>query len=205
MGSREYRPDLGIFPSAEPARSAGLGYGYASANPMSALDPTGNTDEDWISVLHEISTGAAIAAGTIRLACTLAVVCIEANAVTAPLALVAGVISMATSDHTRNCISGKGGCGGAVLHGALFAAGGAFGLGTIGRLAGKTAGTAERAAVNGETAATRLGRDMHMAWDYGAGLEKEFRLPSGKRVDAIHFDTPDRRAEAEQSPVYPTG
>jgi len=189
MGSREYRPDLGMFLSPDPARVGGLGYGYASANPMSYLDPTGNTDEDWISTLHEISTGLAIAAGTISLVCTLAVVCIEANIVTAPLALVAGVVSMATSDNTRQCVSGKGGCAGAVLDGALFAFGGAFGLGTIGRLAGKTASTAERAAVNGETAATRLGRDMHKAWNYGPGFVKEFTLPSGKRVDAINFDT----------------
>jgi RHS repeat-associated protein len=189
MGSREYRPDLGIFLSPDPARAGGLGYGFASANPMSALDPTGNTDEDWISILHEVSTGVAIAAGGISLVCAAVVICAEVDVITAPLALIAGAISVATSDNTRRCISGKGGCAGAVLEGALFAAGGAFGLGAISRLAGRTAATAERAAVNGETAATRLGRDVHKAWDYGAGFEKEFRLPSGKRVDAINFDT----------------
>lgn len=49
--------------------------------------------------------------------------------------------------------------------------------------------TAERVTVNGETSATKLGRDMHASWDYGRGFEKEFRLPSGKRVDGINFET----------------
>lgn len=51
------------------------------------------------------------------------------------------------------------------------------------------ANTAERVAVNGETTATKLGREMHASWDYGPGFEKEFRLPSGKRVDGINFET----------------
>lgn len=33
------------------------------------------------------------------------------------------------------------------------------------------------------------GRKMHAAYDYGPGFEKEFTLPSGKRVDAINFKT----------------
>jgi hypothetical protein len=44
-------------------------------------------------------------------------------------------------------------------------------------------------AVNGEISATKFGRDMHKAWDYGPGFEKELTLPSGKRVDGINFDT----------------
>ena len=42
---------------------------------------------------------------------------------------------------------------------------------------------------NGETSATKLGRDTHRAWDYGQGFEKEFTLPIGKRVDGINFES----------------
>lgn len=28
---------------------------------------------------------------------------------------------------------------------------------------------------------------MHKTWDYGPGFEREFTLPSGKRVDGINF------------------
>ncbi|GAA1250398.1 RHS repeat-associated core domain-containing protein [Janibacter melonis] len=48
--------------------------------------------------------------------------------------------------------------------------------------------TANRA-VNGETSATRRGREMHKNWDYGPGYVKEFRLKSGKRVDALNAET----------------
>jgi len=48
---------------------------------------------------------------------------------------------------------------------------------------------AEKAAVNGETTATKLGRQMHASWDYGPGFQKEFTLRAGGRVDAINFDT----------------
>ena len=51
------------------------------------------------------------------------------------------------------------------------------------------ASAAERVAVNGETPATKLGREIHKAWEYGPGFEKEFTLPSGRRVDAINFET----------------
>jgi len=33
------------------------------------------------------------------------------------------------------------------------------------------------------------GRQVHKDWNYGSGFEKEFTLPSGKRVDAINFET----------------
>jgi hypothetical protein len=38
----------------------------------------------------------------------------------------------------------------------------------------------------GETAATARGRQVHKDYDYGPGFEKEFRLPSGKRADAVN-------------------
>ncbi|MCU6480536.1 RHS repeat-associated core domain-containing protein [Arthrobacter sp. A2-55] len=133
MGSREYRPDLGIFLSPDPARAGG--YGYANANPMSVLDPTGNTGEDWIAIVHNIATGVAVVAGGISLVCTAVVICAEVDVVTAPLALVAGAVSWATSDSTRRCFSGKGGCAGTIVSGGLLVAGGAFGLGAIGSIA----------------------------------------------------------------------
>jgi RHS repeat-associated protein len=53
-----------------------------------------------------------------------------------------------------------------------------------------SATTAEaKAAANGETAATSYGRLMHQTWDYGPGFEREFTLASGRRVDAIDFET----------------
>jgi hypothetical protein len=39
------------------------------------------------------------------------------------------------------------------------------------------------AAVNGETAATAFGREMHATWDYGPGFSREFTLKAGGRVD----------------------
>jgi Restriction endonuclease fold toxin 9 len=58
------------------------------------------------------------------------------------------------------------------------------------KLAGSVATeAAERVAVNGETTATRLGREMHASWDYGPGFTKEFSLRGGGRVDAINFET----------------
>jgi RHS repeat-associated protein len=47
---------------------------------------------------------------------------------------------------------------------------------------------AEQAAKNGETAATRAGRQAHKDWDAGEGFEKEVTLPSGKRADAVNFE-----------------
>jgi hypothetical protein len=41
----------------------------------------------------------------------------------------------------------------------------------------------------GETVATRAGRAAHRDFDPGPGFQKEFRLPSGKRVDAVNFET----------------
>jgi len=44
-------------------------------------------------------------------------------------------------------------------------------------------------AVKGETEFTAYGKHMHKTHDYGRGFEREFTLPSGKRVDGINFDT----------------
>jgi hypothetical protein len=42
---------------------------------------------------------------------------------------------------------------------------------------------------SGETPAAAGGRAAHKGWDPGAGFEKEFRLPSGKRCDALNPET----------------
>ena len=47
---------------------------------------------------------------------------------------------------------------------------------------------AVKVAKNGETAATKAGREAHKAWDAGKGFEKEVRLPSGKQADAVNVD-----------------
>jgi hypothetical protein len=44
-------------------------------------------------------------------------------------------------------------------------------------------------AKNGETAATQYGRQAHTDWNAGKGFRKEVRLPSGKRPDAVNWDT----------------
>lgn len=41
----------------------------------------------------------------------------------------------------------------------------------------------------GESTAAARGRQAHQSWDYGPGFEREFRLPSGRRVDGINFQT----------------
>jgi hypothetical protein len=43
--------------------------------------------------------------------------------------------------------------------------------------------------VNGETAATKAGRQEHKAWNPGKGFQKEVQLPSGKRADAVNWET----------------
>lgn len=42
---------------------------------------------------------------------------------------------------------------------------------------------------SGETPATAGGREAHKTWDPGAGFQKEVRLPSGKRCDALNPET----------------
>lgn len=75
----------------------------------------------------------------------------------------------------------------AVGGGADAAAGGADAA--VAGAADGTADVANTAAVNGETTATRLGRETHASWDYGPGFIKELKLRAGGRVDAINFDT----------------
>lgn len=41
----------------------------------------------------------------------------------------------------------------------------------------------------GESTAAARGRQAHQSWDYGPGFRSEFRLPSGRRVDGINFQT----------------
>jgi hypothetical protein len=41
----------------------------------------------------------------------------------------------------------------------------------------------------GETPATAEGRNAHKNWDPGAGFQKEVRLPSGRRCDALNPET----------------
>ena len=41
----------------------------------------------------------------------------------------------------------------------------------------------------GETSAARYGREIHKTFDYGPGFEREVRLPSGRRADAVNFET----------------
>lgn len=48
-------------------------------------------------------------------------------------------------------------------------------------------GSSNGARKNGETAATKAGRQAHKDWDAGKGFEKEVTLPSGKRADAVNF------------------
>jgi hypothetical protein len=48
---------------------------------------------------------------------------------------------------------------------------------------------ATKLAKGGESAATKRGREMHKEWDPGEGFTKEFTLPSGKRADAVNFET----------------
>jgi RHS repeat-associated protein len=167
MGSREYRPDLGIFLSPDPAQAGGLGYGYGNANPMTVLDPTGNSGDDWIHIVHDIATGVSLVAGGISLVCTAVVICAEVDVVTAPLALVAGAVSWATSDSTRQCFSGKGGCAETVISGGLLVAGGAFGLGGVGSVA-EDAGAAGAGLVSSTTA--KLAQHVQKAVaDYDSG------------------------------------
>jgi hypothetical protein len=43
-----------------------------------------------------------------------------------------------------------------------------------------------RSRTSGESSAAARGRKAHKEWDAGAGFEKEFLLPSGKRYDAYN-------------------
>jgi RHS repeat-associated protein len=48
---------------------------------------------------------------------------------------------------------------------------------------------AAKAAKGGETSATKAGRQAHKDWQPGEGFDKEVTLPSGKRADAVNFET----------------
>ncbi len=64
-----------------------------------------------------------------------------------------------------------------------------LGLGGVVRGAGKVrARSGTRALVGGETPAAARGRQAHKDYKWGEGWEKEQRLPSGKRPDAINWD-----------------
>lgn len=41
---------------------------------------------------------------------------------------------------------------------------------------------------------------MHKDWDYGPGFEKEVTLPSGKRADAVNFETREVRELKPNNP-----
>lgn len=56
---------------------------------------------------------------------------------------------------------------------------------TTGKIKGKKADGYTRK--TGETEHTARGRQMHKDWNPGKGYQKEFQLPSGKKVDAINF------------------
>lgn len=43
----------------------------------------------------------------------------------------------------------------------------------------------------GETEATKRGRQAHTDWQPGEGYEKEVRLPSGRRADAVNAEKKD--------------
>ena len=43
--------------------------------------------------------------------------------------------------------------------------------------------------MGGETRHTRRGRTAHREWDPGEGFQKEVRLPSGRRADAVNAET----------------
>ena len=45
------------------------------------------------------------------------------------------------------------------------------------------------AAKNGETVATKAGRQAHKDWNPGEGFKKEVTLPSGRRADAVNYQT----------------
>jgi hypothetical protein len=70
---------------------------------------------------------------------------------------------------------------------AVFTGGGS----AVATASSRTAAVAAtRGAVRGgETVATRAGRAAHKAFDPGPGFQKEFRLPSGRRPDAVNFET----------------
>jgi len=53
----------------------------------------------------------------------------------------------------------------------------------------KSPGKPTAAPKNGETPSTARGRQAHEEHDYGPGFEKEHRLPSGKRADAVNLET----------------
>ena len=110
----------------------------------------------------------------------------------------AGRVYNAGSNYLANCNNalktgdayalGKG-CGGD----AIFTLLGGIGIEKLAAKGGVRAVASDAVALCakscGETAATRLGRQVHRDWDYGPGYVKEYRLPSGRRVDALNEDT----------------
>lgn len=173
MGAREYRPDLGIFLSPDPAQAGGIGYGYANANPMSNVDPTGNDGENWMGMTHQEAAGVAVVSGVVSAVCTAVVVCAEIDVLTVPLALSAANVAWASDDSTISCFSHKGGCGATIVNGAMVAAGGAGGLAELGPAAEDASLAANAASKVGPTTAHGAERIAGAAATRGGVLAEE--------------------------------
>ena len=116
IGSREYRSDLGVFLSPDPAQQGGAlgtGYGYARSNPMSKVDPSGNRSVDWTLNERGMLSGANPIGPPMGVGCTATVSCAATTNGRSPLALGAGTV--AGSGSTFGCTSGKGGCPASVI------------------------------------------------------------------------------------------
>jgi hypothetical protein len=53
----------------------------------------------------------------------------------------------------------------------------------------RTIKSTARGVRGGESVQAAQGRAAHREWDPGAGFQKEVRLPSGKRADAVNYET----------------
>ena len=116
IGSREYRSDLGVFLSPDPAQQGGAlgtGYGYARSNPMSKVDPSGNRSVDWTINEGGMLSGANPIGPPMGIGCTATVSCAATTNGRSPLALRAGTV--AGSGSTVACTSAKGGCPASVI------------------------------------------------------------------------------------------
>jgi len=144
MGAREYDPANGRFMSPDPAGVPGLGYLYASNNPLTATDPTGLSDWDWRRIVHDISDVVSIGSAVVGFVCTAAVVCAEVAPVAFSISGATGFVATLTSDQALSCYQGAGGCPQVVVQAALDVS--FVGYGAIGKAATRIASAANSAA-----------------------------------------------------------